>query len=494
MNILLRIAPLVLLAISAAVGAADTTTSPASPNFFAQIPAAMERALANGAVIKTASTGLLASLLALEYLNWGVSRVIGSGDDLASTAKGWMRITIIGTLFFALVSRGDVFLKSLLGGFKWVAMNLTGLTSFDAQSLMFQGVELATKIIGSIGAIDALSHPLISLAILFAAICMSIAFVIAGLQLLLAQIEALIVIVSAPLVFAFGGIKFTRDMAMKPIQHAISTGFKFICIAILAFIMQEFGKYAATYMQNISTLETNVSLIFQLIASGVFFLILSFFVPTIASSMLSGAAGMTAGHAITSGMAVTAGAAAATAAAANAAPAAGGAMAKAGTSGLQQLGGVIQAAQAGMEAAGDAGKTGLSAVSHAAGEVAGGGAALLGGTARDVAARAGQAASPMGAASATSGAAPVSSAPAQAATRASSAQDLQGYMPQATGAESSIGAEQERKNIISRALGAVGNAASSVQDLSTNIRDAAAPMDDRTTVSATFDHRGGTHD
>lgn len=541
-----------LVALLVASTAIAQEPSAQQPQMFGHILDALTRAIRDRSVIQTAATGLLFALLTLEMAQWGLSRVMGSADELQGTVMGLLRPLIIGLLFLAFVVRGPEFLSGILAGFRYVALTLTGISSFDAGSLMSRGIELATRTIGSIGVLDALSSPIVSLAIAVASLCLLIAFVVASIQLLLAQIEAVVVISLAPLVFAFGALRQTRDVGTKPFQHAISTGFKLVVIALLASVMTEFAQYASSFLATARGIEDNWGLIFELIAAGVFLIILAFFMPTIASSILSGAASMTAGHAITSGAGMAAGAAALTA---GAAAAAGGAAN--GLTTLKELAasgnrGVGDAISASVGEGGGRFPGGMGDMRHAGAESISGGATLLRGTARDMAlsrrgsSRGGDmsgsapvgglgadAAPNVGTAPPTTptkgpGAAPSSTAPAAPRGDASGAspepnatssstssadgqpggradgafyrrlKDLEGYIPQgmshAPGAEASIGGQERPRNVVATTFKAVGDAAGKAGEFVGGIRDAAQTMDDRTAVHAPIEHRGGHHD
>lgn len=485
--------------------------------FFGTIMASLTTAMSHKDVITAAAKGLLIGLGMLEMIQFAIRAALASHDSIERIMFPWARILVLVILYMTFVQVGPELLTHILGGFKWIASKLTGLPRFDAELMFFRGQEIGLKIIGSVGVVDLAMKPLVVFILVLASLSQSLAFFIAGVQLLLAQIEALVVILAAPLLFAFGGLRQTRDMAMKPFIHAISTGFKFICVAILAYIMEQYATFATGVLSNSTGIEQDFAMMYELICSGVLLILLSIYVPSIANSMLSGAATLTAGHAISPALGIVGGAATIGASAATLGAGAVAGAAKFGASGLQQLGGVIQAANAGMAAASDAGKSGLSAVTHAAGEVASAAGSVFGGRFDTAVSSAGQSigrgvaesfggqvasqveAQRGGAISGVAGANTSSSvSPTPAAVPASSSAkfedskrvaDTYGYNPNTNGSEASIGGEPSRP-APAGVLDSVASAAGKARDMVGGLRDAAATIDDRTAVQATIDHRG----
>ena len=294
-----------LWALASAAFAAD---APASPDFFGDILTLLQSALADSSAIKGAGQLMLFGLAAIELHRQGIMWML-SGPELNNIMWSIAKFFMTLGLFLLLVNNSDFFLKGVVNGFAGIGLGMTGIKSLDALTLLDTGINISTKIISSIGVFDALSHPIIALAILLAALCMLAAFVVAGIQLLMAQIEAALVIAVAPMIFAFGGLKYTRDMGAKPFQHAISIGMKFIAVSILAVVLIKFGNELTMFMGKVKDLENNGKLIFQLIGTGIFLILISFMLPSITQAMISGISSLAASQAMAAGTMAVGGAA-----------------------------------------------------------------------------------------------------------------------------------------------------------------------------------------
>lgn len=368
----------------AAPSPVDTTAAAAKPNFMIDILGLLKGSLQDTGALKAAGYSILFPLMMIEAHRQGISILMG-GKETQDVVWSVVRLMIVGAIFAGFIQYSDILLKGILHAFNLLGMKVAHIDQYNTVYLLELGVDSASNVVNSVGVIDALEHPIITLSILFAAICIMLAFVIAGIQLLMAQVEATVVVAVAPMVFGFGGLKYTRDMASKPFNHVLSVGMKLITIAILSVVLSKFGEELSSYLRNITHLETDMKTVFELAATGIFLIFLSFMVPSLASSMISGVASLAASQAMAAGAsAVGAGAQLASGAVTAGAAAASGGAALA-SKGAASLGGVMQAARAGMDAASDLGKTGMDAAMHAGGQMASHGASVLGGKARDMA-------------------------------------------------------------------------------------------------------------
>jgi len=191
----------------------------------------------------------------------------------------------------------------------------------------------------------------------------------------------MVVIAAAPVLLSFGALSFTRDIAVNVLRHALSTGVKVLTIYMIAGLMTKLGPvFTQVLRDNSEQLMSNPGQLLEVIGVALLLLLLSFFIPTIANSMLSGSTGLSGTAAL--GAAVGAAAAAATGGAAAASVA--GTVGKAGAAGAMEATGIAKALGAGMESAHDMGLSGASAMGHAAGEVASHGLGLTSQTASNL--------------------------------------------------------------------------------------------------------------
>nr|WP_013207357.1 P-type conjugative transfer protein TrbL [Ralstonia solanacearum]CBJ34344.1 putative conjugative transfer protein TrbL [Ralstonia solanacearum PSI07] len=370
---------LLLLTIPMATYAADASTALGLDNSLMdtlkETLAGMENAL------RDAAYSLVGPLAVIDVGLWSIKK-IKENDDTPALVLQFMWNVMVWSFFIWAIGHSHDLMSKLIQGFFAVGQNGTGLGDLDAPGMLGLGVKASLALLdkASIGALDIFDKPLIVLTALVAMLMMLIAFFVTAAQLVMAQVETVIVITVAPILFSFGALSFTREMAVNVIKYCISTGIKIVVIYVLAGFMVKMGPIMANVLKaNADQLMSSPGHLLAIIGISGLMVLLSFQIPTIASSMLSGSSGMSGGAMI--GAALGAAAAAATGGAAAAAGLGGAAKAAGGaaTGAAAGAAGLVQALDAGLASAGDQGLSGMAAGGHALGQVAGHGLGMAGG-------------------------------------------------------------------------------------------------------------------
>lgn len=325
-------------------------------------------------VIRPTAMTLFVTLMLIENSVWAMKQLTNDGFQLESiTGKVVWNIFVWG-VFFWLLRDSHTIMKAIIDSFFKIGQNSTGLGPLDAVGMMYLGVQtgLAIPQAADIGAFSFFDKPIIVLTAIIAMFLLVSAFVVTAAQLFMAQVEAMIVISCAPLILAFGGLSFTRDIATKVLSHALGTGVKILTIYIIAGVMAKMGpEISAVLLANSSTLMSSPGQMLEVIAVSGLMTLLAFQVPSIAGAMLSGQSSMSGNSAISSTLGIAAGGAIAGMMGLNAAKEAAGGLAKGAGGAAAGAAGLAQALGSAYDAAGDVGKTGMSGAVHAAGTVAG---------------------------------------------------------------------------------------------------------------------------
>lgn len=325
-------------------------------------------------VIRPAAMQLFGTLMTIELAVWSYKQIINGIEDVGSFAlKLSWNIFIFG-FFGWLMMNSHQLMSAIIQTFFKLGQDATGLGPLDAVSMLSTGVNTALAIpkAADLGMFSFLDKPLVVLTAIIAEIMTLAAFFVTAAQLVMAQVEAMIVISAAPIILAFGALSFTRDIATKVLSHALGTGVKVMTIYILAGVMVKIGpEISAVLAENGAQFMSSPGQLLEIIGIAGLMVLLAFFIPTVAGAMLSGQASLSGGSAINSAMGVAAGGAAigafAIGGAQQAASAAGGAAMNAAAS----AGGIAQALKAGVGEAGDLGKSGAEAAGFATGRVVG---------------------------------------------------------------------------------------------------------------------------
>lgn len=331
---------------------------------FAEIAKSFEAAL------KPAGLRLFGLLMLIEASVWSFKTLMQDETSVGSWAFGLTQKIMIWGFFAWLLKDSHGIMTAIIRSFFVLGGTATGLgATLNPSDLLYTGIETAVAISSDadLTALSFLEKPLIVLTAILAELCIMAAFVVAAAQLVMAQVEAMVVIAAAPVLLSFGALSFTRDIAVNVLRHALSTGVKVLTIYMIAGLMTKLGPvFTQVLRDNSEQLMSSPGQLLEVIGVALLLLLLSFFIPTIANSMLSGSTGLSGTAAL--GAAVGAAAAAATGGAAAASVA--GTVGKAGAAGAMEATGIAKALGAGMESAHDMGLSGASAMGHAVGEVA----------------------------------------------------------------------------------------------------------------------------
>lgn len=252
-------------------------------------------------VIRSAGLKLFVVLLLIENSVWAIKQVVNDSLDMGGLALKLAWNFIVWGFFGLLIKDSHHIMSSIIDTFFKLGQDATGLGGLDATRLLATGIDttLAMFANADVGVFSVFDKPLILLTALIAVVLLLAAFVVAAAQLVMAQVEAMIVIAAAPILLAFGALSYTRDIATKVLSHALGTGVKILTIYIIAGVMAKIGPdFAAILKANGAQIFSSPGQLLEVIAVAGLMVILAFFVPSIASAMLSGSASLSGGAAI----------------------------------------------------------------------------------------------------------------------------------------------------------------------------------------------------
>lgn len=332
---------------------------------------------------KKAGMLLLFGLLGIQIAINGIKKLINPAEmEGLISAIIWPLIST--TFFAALILLSDTYLPRLIGSFEWLGQQAGSGMELSPSEFVFHGIDVAIQMqdafqqaIGG-GTITVLLNIFPAIFLLFIQIVVVVSFAALGLQMALALINAYFWFCITPILLGFGGLSYTKDMALSALKGGIAVGMKLMVIYFIAAVALRMAPLWGELIGTISL--TNFRPFWVVGTSVAMFAYLAFQAPKLAADLLNGTASLTAGDAATNtmmGMAALATAGAGTMAAAQAAKQAGG-------SALETLGGIAQAGAAGMNSAHDLGKTGMNAVGHAAKEVSSHSGGIVGGSIHDM--------------------------------------------------------------------------------------------------------------
>lgn len=324
---------------------------------------------------------LLFGLAGIQVAWNGIDMMLKGNFELKSVMANLLRTCIVTTFFFMVLTKSMTWFPYILGEWNRIGGAASGTGALDPGGLMYAGISLAEAMRAAAVAkmgnsfADMLRSFSISIQLVVVYVFVLLAFFVLSAQLALTMIKGYLWLCVGPLLLGFGGLKSTREIAVNTMKAAISIGVVIVTVYSIAGI-----TLLAVPMWNSLidqfTLDNWIPFWGIVVSSGLLALT-AWQVPKVANDFINGS--VSGGVSEVAGAGVTA--------AAGAAAAATGAGAVAGMaagSGASSLGGVMQAINAGMAAAGDAGKSGVGQIASGLGHVASTAAGMAGGATMDL--------------------------------------------------------------------------------------------------------------
>jgi len=308
----------------------------------------------------TIAKRLFLKLALIEILWFGIWWTI-ERDDPRNFIVALLRKIMALLFFWAILINFDTWIPAIISGFSQAGMDAGSTGPLTPSSVLDRGLEVATKITttaNSIGLLDGVSGIGKYLLAGLAALGILLAFgVIAG-QMLVTLVESYIVVNAGVLFLGFAGSRWTTTFAEKFLSYAVSVGVKLF----VTYLIIGAGQHVSDSWAAKITTDMVVSDYLTILVGAVVYMFLAWQIPSLASSMLTGAVSMTLGSAMATAGTMAAGVAGAAGAAAAAAS---------GT--VNGVAGAVKAGNSAINQAKEKGATSLAGIAGGAiGALAGG--------------------------------------------------------------------------------------------------------------------------
>jgi type IV secretion system protein TrbL len=240
-------------------------------------------------------------LLAAIELAWaGITWVLEKDHMSTFTAALIKKIMAIG-FFYALLLYANTWIPAIIKSFETAGQSagkfpLSGITPSSVVDLGINTASVLLEKIKNLSLWDSAGTIIIAG---WSAIFIVFGFVVIAAQLMIALIESYIVIGAGVLFLGFGASRFTTDFAHKYVCYAFAIGVKlFILYLLLAIGTTQAETWGNLLAQADVTQSLNT--LFAVLGGSLILAFLSFQIPNLAASMLSGAPSLTAGSAMQS--------------------------------------------------------------------------------------------------------------------------------------------------------------------------------------------------
>ena len=252
---------------------------------------------------------IFASLAVLEIAWHGIQLVLKKGELSELVAGIVLKVCALG-FFYTLITFSSQWLPLISQTFQEAGQRISGsATQITPSGVINTGIAIGRQILETPlptrSLTDIGGNFLTAILAFFTVVGIIVAFAIIGLQLFVVLVEMKLVMAGGVVMLAMSGSRWSMSFAEKYIGYAVSVGGKFIVIALLTGFGLAFGNYLTDEISGINSsggdsAMRNSTMLSALATSGIFS-VMSFMVPGIAGSMLSGAASMSLSNAAAAG-------------------------------------------------------------------------------------------------------------------------------------------------------------------------------------------------
>jgi type IV secretion system protein TrbL len=200
-----------------------------------------------------------------------------------------IRNLMLFTFFQFAINNATTWLSTIFSGFSWLA-GQAGSPYTTPSSIFNEGVNLASTVACS----ATIVHPVDSAGIIICAVLILIVFALLAALLIETLAEAWVITGMAALFLAFGGLRFSRDIAVSCLKHAVGVGFKLLAMSLLIGAGMSFIQgWASTITAN----TMHFSDIFVMLGTTIVFGVVSKRIPDRVQAIALGSPGSWAAEA-----------------------------------------------------------------------------------------------------------------------------------------------------------------------------------------------------
>ena len=248
-------------------------------------------------------------LLAGIEIAWSFTLLaIEKADFQALTATIVRKIMWIGIfyaiLLYGVTPGGGGWIAAIINSFHILGQNASSVGPLGPDAIVGFGVNMCIDLLASLKASNFLTSFASSMALVFCAVIIFIAYLAIAIQFVVAMVESYLVIGAGVIFLGFGGSRWTAAYVERYIAYAVSVGMKILVLYLLVGAGMTVSQGWMQVAQNAATSTDPARTGFDLAAAAVMFLCVCWMSPKISSAMLGGVASMSGGDLAGVGMGV----------------------------------------------------------------------------------------------------------------------------------------------------------------------------------------------
>jgi type IV secretion system protein TrbL len=233
---------------------------------------------------------------------------IEKADFQALTATFVRKIMWIGIfyaiLLYGVTPGGRGWIPAIIDSFHILGQNASSVGPLGPDAIVGFGINTAIDLLASLKAANFLTSFATSMALVFCAVVVFIAYLAIAIQFVVALVESYLVIGAGVIFLGFGGSRWTAAYVERYIAYAVSVGMKLLVLYLLIGAGMKLSQGWQLVAQNAATSIDPARTGFDLAAAAVMFLCVCWMSPKISSAMLGGVASMSGGDLTGVGMGV----------------------------------------------------------------------------------------------------------------------------------------------------------------------------------------------
>jgi type IV secretion system protein TrbL len=225
--------------------------------------------------------------LALIELTWAAALWALDRDDPSSVAAAFLRKVIATAFFYAILLNAGVWIPATINSFSGIGAAAAGINELTPSGVLSQGIDLAAKMLEPLGLLGFLSATIATMIGGLAALGVVFSFAIIAAQLLLTNVESYLMVGGGVLLLGFAGSRWTTDISSRYLSYAVAIGIKLFTLYLIMGIGNSLaGQWGVLLASPEATL--NPRIYFQILGGALSYMMLAWYIPSLASSLYSG--------------------------------------------------------------------------------------------------------------------------------------------------------------------------------------------------------------
>ncbi len=263
-------------------------------NVFDYILASYDNSVYNWSILATHIAERLFMLLMVINLSWSAVVWMFKKDDPMSLLMEFIQKLVALAFFLMIIEHFDTWIPAIYQSFRQAGQYLTGVNELNPSDIVSQGVHLSSMIMNVShkgGLLEQIGGALFNVIV---ALLVFLSFLGVGIQMTLIIVGGKIILAGGMVMLGFSGSKLTMDYAQRYFGAAVHIGLKLMFLMLITGLGQDLSPSWASLIQNAPPDKLLESFL-AVLASSLLFFFLSWKIPEMGASLLSGSLAMNLG-------------------------------------------------------------------------------------------------------------------------------------------------------------------------------------------------------